>query len=135
VERAHRGEGPTLIEAKMMRMKGHAIHDAAAYVPKEMFEFWRRRDPIARFESYLLDKGCLTEKQNRELVADVERQVEADREIAEASPMPDAAEAATGVYCEPGCHPIAPKYGGVKRDEKKQRGGKLKESEAALHFR
>ena len=34
VERAHRGEGPTLIEAKMMRMKGHAIHDAAAYVPK-----------------------------------------------------------------------------------------------------
>jgi len=36
VARAHRGEGPTLIEAKMMRMKGHAIHDAAAYVPKEM---------------------------------------------------------------------------------------------------
>ena len=34
VERAHRGEGPTLIEAKMMRMKGHAIHDAASYVPK-----------------------------------------------------------------------------------------------------
>ncbi len=39
VERAHRGEGPTMIEAKMMRMKGHAIHDAAAYVPKAMFEF------------------------------------------------------------------------------------------------
>src|SRR5579859_5246651 len=39
VERAYRGEGPTLIEAKMMRMKGHAIHDAANYVPKAMFEF------------------------------------------------------------------------------------------------
>src|SRR2546430_6985407 len=36
VERAHAGEGPTLIEAKMMRMKGHAIHDAADYVPKPM---------------------------------------------------------------------------------------------------
>ncbi len=34
--RARRGEGPTLIEAKMMRMKGHAIHDAAQYVPREL---------------------------------------------------------------------------------------------------
>ena len=41
-ERARRGEGPTLIEAKMMRMKGHAIHDAADYVPKPMFEFWKQ---------------------------------------------------------------------------------------------
>ena len=49
-ERAYRGEGPTLIEAKMMRMKGHAIHDAAQYVPAKLFEYWRERDPIARFE-------------------------------------------------------------------------------------
>src|SRR5215475_4683425 len=54
IERARRGEGPTLIEAKMMRMKGHAIHDAAAYVPKEMFDFWKKRDPLARFENYLV---------------------------------------------------------------------------------
>ena len=40
-ERAWRGEGPTLIEAKMMRMKGHAIHDAAQYVPAKLFEYWR----------------------------------------------------------------------------------------------
>ena len=50
-ERARRGEGPTLIEAKMMRMKGHAIHDAAEYVPKPLFEYWKRRDPIARLEA------------------------------------------------------------------------------------
>ncbi len=54
-ERARRGEGPTLIEAKMMRMKGHAIHDAAEYVPKPLFEYWRKRDSIARFENYLLN--------------------------------------------------------------------------------
>ena len=61
VERAHRGEGPTMIEAKMMRMKGHAIHDAAAYVPKPMFDFWKKRDPIARFENYLVkEKKWLT---------------------------------------------------------------------------
>ena len=41
-ERARRGEGPTLIEAKMMRMKGHAIHDAAQYVPARLFEYWQR---------------------------------------------------------------------------------------------
>src|SRR5246500_2317439 len=49
-ERARRGEGPTMIEAKMMRMKGHAIHDAAQYVPAELFDYYQRRDPIARFE-------------------------------------------------------------------------------------
>ena len=66
VERAHRGEGPTLIEAKMMRMKGHAIHDAAAYVPKPMFDFWKKRDPIARFENYLVkEKKWLTRERER----------------------------------------------------------------------
>ena len=55
VGRAHRGEGASLIEAKMMRMKGHAIHDGAEYVPKAMFEYWKRRDPIARFENYLVN--------------------------------------------------------------------------------
>src|SRR5690348_2012312 len=64
VERAHRGEGPTLIEAKLMRMKGHAIHDAAAYVPKEMHEFWRKRDCIDRFQKYLFDKKWLTPQQD-----------------------------------------------------------------------
>src|SRR5579864_9379331 len=64
IERAHRGEGPTMIEAKMMRMKGHAIHDAASYVPKAMFEFWKKRDPIARFENYLVkEKKWLTQKE------------------------------------------------------------------------
>jgi len=133
VQRAHDGGGPTLIEAKMMRMKGHAIHDAAAYVPKEMFDYWKRRDPIARFEQYLTQRGWLTAKENAELIAGIDRQIEDDRQIAEASPMPDAAEAPKGVYCDEGCHPIALKYGGVK--VKQAPTGKIKESEAALHFK
>jgi len=133
VERAHRGEGPTLIEAKMMRMKGHAIHDAAAYVPKEMLEFWKRRDPIARFENHLFQKQWLTTKQNEELIATVDEQIDEDRQIAEASPMPDPTDAPKGVYCDEGCHPITLKYGGVK--VKAQQGRKLKQSEAALHFK
>src|SRR5947209_14269787 len=63
-ERARRAEGPTLIEAKMMRMKGHAIHDAADYVPKPLFEYWRKWDPLLRLEKHLLEKRWLTREQN-----------------------------------------------------------------------
>ena len=112
VERAHRGEGPTLIEAKMMRMKGHAIHDAASYVPKPMFDFWKKRDPIARFENYLVkEKKWLTPKENEALIAEVEEVIEAEREIAVNSPMPTPESAEGGVFCEDGCHEIKPKYG------------------------
>ena len=113
-ERARRGEGPTLIEAKMMRMKGHAIHDAAQYVPKELFTYWQRRDPIARFQDYLLKRKWLTPEQDRALIDSVEKELEVDRDFAERSPMPNPDEAPKGVYCEPGCHPVTPKYGGVK---------------------
>jgi TPP-dependent pyruvate/acetoin dehydrogenase alpha subunit len=133
VERAHRGEGPTLIEAKMMRMKGHAIHDAAAYVPKPMFEFWKKRDPIARFENYLVkEKKWLTAKENAELISDVERVIEEEREIAVNSPMPTPESAEGGVFCEDGCHDIKPKYGMPK--VKKGSGG-FKQTEAAVHLR
>ena len=135
VERAHRGEGATLIEAKMMRMKGHAIHDAAGYVPKEMVEYWRKRDPITRFEGYLMEKKWLTAEQNQKLIAEVEKQIEADREFAVASPMPQPEEAATGVYCEGDCHPIKPKYGKPKVKSASAGGRKPKESEAAIHFK
>jgi TPP-dependent pyruvate/acetoin dehydrogenase alpha subunit len=133
VERAHRGEGPTLIDAKMMRMKGHAIHDAASYVPKAMFDFWKKRDPIARFENYLVkDKKWLTQKENQALIAEVEAGIEAEREIAVNSPMPTPESAEGGVFCENGCHDIKPKYGMPK--VKKGTGG-YKETEAAVHLK
>src|SRR5438874_1916742 len=53
VDRARRGEGPTLIEAKTFRMRGHAEHDDASYVPKELFEEWEARDPITLLLAYL----------------------------------------------------------------------------------
>src|SRR5262245_14739306 len=133
VERAHRGEGPTMIEAKMMRMKGHAIHDAAAYVPKEMHEFWRKRDCIDRFRKYLNEKKWLTPAQDAEVSGEVEKEVDEDRAFAESSPMPEPHTAGEGVYCEDGCHKIKPKYGTQK--EFKRGEGKLKETEAAIHFK
>jgi TPP-dependent pyruvate/acetoin dehydrogenase alpha subunit len=133
VERAHRGEGPTMIEAKMMRMKGHAIHDAASYVPKPMFDFWKKRDPIARFENYLVkEKKWLSGKDNADLIADVERVIEEEREIAVNSPMPKPESAEGGVFCENGCHEIKPKYGMPKV---KKGTGSFKQTEAAVHLR
>ncbi len=138
-ERARRGEGPTLIEAKMMRMKGHAIHDAAEYVPKPLFEYWKKRDPIARLENYLVSKKkWLTPAENEELIAGVERQLEADREIAVNSPMPTPESAAGGVYCEAGCHQIKPKYAMPASAALKTSSGKStvpKRSESAVHLK
>jgi len=137
-ERARRGEGPTLIEAKMMRMKGHAIHDGAEYVPKKMFEYWRKRDPVVRFENYLVKaKKWLTPPENEKLIADLERFLEDEREFAVNSPMPTPESAAGGVYCEAGCHDIKPKYAmpKTKPKTKMRSSGDLKRSEAAVHLK
>jgi TPP-dependent pyruvate/acetoin dehydrogenase alpha subunit len=110
-ERARRGEGPTLIEAKMMRMKGHAIHDAAQYVPRDLLEYWRKRDCISRFENYLInEKRWLAPEEHERLKAEIESEINADRDFATSSPMPDPATTPQEVYCE-GCHQIRPKYG------------------------
>jgi len=133
-ERARRGQGPTLIEAKMMRMKGHAIHDAAQYVPKPLFGYWQKRDPIARFEKFLLGKKWLSADQNQELIAGVEQELEADREFAVNSPMPEGKTAPGGVYCEAGCHEIKVKYG-LPEVSGAAEGKAPLQSETALHFK
>jgi len=133
-ERARRGEGPTLIEAKMMRMKGHAIHDVAQYVPRPLFEYWTRRDPIARFESYLVNvKKWITREQNEKLIADVERQLDEDREFAVNSPMPDASSTPLNVWCE-GCHEVKLKYAVPEYPNEKKTAGR-KQVEAAEHLK
>ncbi len=135
VERAHRGEGPTLIEAKMMRMKGHAIHDGADYVPKPLLEYWRRRDPIARFENYLVNEmKWLTVAANRELIARVDEQIEREREAAVASPMPVPESAIGGVYCEDGCHQVKPKYG-MPKVRPAPTGARPHQTDAAVHLK
>jgi TPP-dependent pyruvate/acetoin dehydrogenase alpha subunit len=133
-ERARRGQGPTLIEAKMMRMKGHAIHDAAEYVPKALFEYWRKRDPIVRLEKHLLEKNWLTPQQNQELIAGVEKQLDEDRDFAVASPMPTPESAAGGVYCEAGCHQVKPKYA-IPKSSVGRSGSLTQSRETAVHLK
>ncbi len=106
VERARRGDGPTLIEAKTFRRKGHAQHDPANYVPDWMRKEWEAKDPILRFEKYLTEKKLWSEKDKKEILERIERELKVELEAAEASPLPQPEEAALGVYCEEGCHEI-----------------------------
>jgi len=105
VQQARAGNGPVLIEAKTMRMRGHAQHDAAEYVPKRTLEEWRRRDPLDRYERYLSANKLWDAKSKKEIDDHIAREIAADVEFAENSPFPPPELAAEGVYCE-GCHTI-----------------------------
>jgi TPP-dependent pyruvate/acetoin dehydrogenase alpha subunit len=97
-ERARRGDGPTLIEAKTMRMKGHAEHDDARYVPKAVFDKWRKKDPLLRYEKYLAQKRLLTAKEKAAIAERVDKEIRADVEFAESSPFPPPEAAARTVW-------------------------------------
>ena len=105
VSHAREGNGPVLIEAKTMRMLGHAQHDSAEYVPKAMLEAWKQRDPLDRFEKVLTEKKLWDAKTKKEIDARIASEIRADVEFAENSPFPPPETAEEGVYCE-GCHTI-----------------------------
>jgi TPP-dependent pyruvate/acetoin dehydrogenase alpha subunit len=105
IARARAGNGPVLIEAKTMRMRGHAQHDSPEYVPKEMFELWKQRDPLGRYEKFLNENKLWDGKTKKEIDARIAREIQADLEFAENSPFPPPELAGQGVYCE-GCHTV-----------------------------
>ena len=100
--RALDGGGPTLIEAVTMRMHGHAAHDDMKYVPAELVEQWRRRDPIDRQEKRLRALGVDVDA----LRASVSGEIEAAAAEALAGPMPSPQDAALGVFCEGEAEPL-----------------------------
>ncbi len=100
VSEARAGGGPRMLEVKTFRMKGHAEHDDAGYVPPELFERWRARDPIARFERHLADEGLATRAELDAILADVDRRLDEDVDFALASPWPPPERALEGVYEE-----------------------------------
>ena len=99
VDRARSGGGPSLIEARTFRMKGHAEHDDAGYVPKEQFEEWKAKDPIDRFERHLLN-GLATEEELRRIAAAIDEELNAEVDRALASPFPPPERALENVYAE-----------------------------------
>ena len=109
VRAAREGNGPVLIEAKTMRMAGHAQHDPAAYVPREMTDYWKARDPLERYRTYLTQNKLWETDTQASLDARVEKELAAELALAEASPFPSPETAEQGVYCD-GCHTIEARW-------------------------
>jgi pyruvate dehydrogenase E1 component alpha subunit len=98
VNRARRGEGPTLIECKTYRHKGHSRFDPATYRPKEEVEAWLKKDPVQRFRAKLLEMGLLTEQEAKRMELEAVSAVEEAVRFAMESPYPSPEEALENVY-------------------------------------
>ncbi len=97
-ERARAGEGPTLIEAKTYRTRGHSRSDRNRYRTREEIEAWKARDPIARFEAEIVALGLATEPRVAAIAAEVEKEMAEAVTAASASPWPAVADVARDVY-------------------------------------
>jgi 2-oxoisovalerate dehydrogenase E1 component alpha subunit len=101
VERARRGEGPTLIEAKTYRITAHSSDDDdRRYREREEIQEWRLKDPIVRFEQYLLDNGVLDEERREEIDDRIKAEVAEASEYAENAPFAEPESVLSGVYAE-----------------------------------
>jgi 2-oxoisovalerate dehydrogenase E1 component len=87
-ERARGGEGPSLLEFKTFRMRGHEEASGTAYVPSELFEEWGRKDPLVRFETLLIENGVLDAAERDAIRADLKPGIEALLDAALATPEP-----------------------------------------------
>jgi len=100
VDRARNGEGPTLIEAVTFRMGAHSTSDdPSRYAPPELFEEWGKKDPIQRFERYLLRQGVLDEDAMEAIAKKAEKEVaDAIKEAEKADPHPPVDSIFDDVY-------------------------------------
>ncbi len=99
-ERARSGEGPTLLEFRTYRYKGHSMSDPAKYRSKEEVEEYKQRDPVEVVRRTLLDKKMATEKEIDAIGKRVEEKVEESVKFAEESNYPDPGEAMKDVYSQ-----------------------------------
>jgi pyruvate dehydrogenase E1 component alpha subunit len=100
VARARAGEGPSIVEGVTMRMHGHAEHDPADYVPKDMYDEWSKKDPVELFENVLIDAGVLDGDAAKKVREDARQLAIAARRKALADPMPEPSGIEDGVYAD-----------------------------------
>jgi len=82
-------------------MEGHAVHDDAFYVPKDMFEEWAKSDPLERFRAWLRQNAELSDDEEDEIAAGVKKILNDSLQRAEESPMPDPSSLTEGVFATP----------------------------------
>lgn len=100
VDRARKGDGPTLIECKTYRWHGHSEHDKASYRTEDEFLEWKSRDPIPRFELYLGQLKVLNKETIEKTEQDIRKKIEEAVRFAEESPFPEGKDALEDVYQE-----------------------------------
>lgn len=102
LERARRGEGPTMIEGITYRMEAHTnSDDPSRYRSDDEVDRWRARDPIARLEAYLIAEGVLDEAERAETAEAAEELAAATRQAMNESPRLDPLELFDHVYSTP----------------------------------
>jgi len=99
-DRARRGDGPTLLEFRTYRYKGHSMSDPAKYRTKEELEEYKDRDPIEMVKIKILANGWATEEDLKEIDAKIKAEVEESVKFAEESNYPDPSEAYKDVYVQ-----------------------------------
>jgi TPP-dependent pyruvate/acetoin dehydrogenase alpha subunit len=98
IDRAREGGGPTVIEADTMRMLGHAIHDGAEYVPADLLESWKARDPVAAMRRRLLDERVVGQEHLDAIDQTARTKIQEAVAAAEGAPFPDPSTLHDGVY-------------------------------------
>lgn len=99
-ERAIKGEGPTVIEAVVVRLVAHSSDDNDRYRTDEMRTEVRKHDPVPRMRSYMIERGLLTEESEAAMVKEVTADIRGSLDRAEAAPAADPAEARRHIYAE-----------------------------------
>ncbi len=98
IKRARAGEGPSLIECKTYRHRGHFEGDPCAYRTDDELAEWKEKDPLTRFEKKLLDMNVLTGEKVEEIKKSIEKELVEAVKFTEESPMPDPSEITEDVY-------------------------------------
>jgi acetoin:2,6-dichlorophenolindophenol oxidoreductase subunit alpha len=100
INRARRGEGPTLIECKTYRWMGHSMNDPGVYRTPGEVEVWKQKCPIRRFEAYLKGKNLLDDQKGKAVYRRVNEEIEEAVRFAEASPLPSPEDTLLDVYAD-----------------------------------
>ena len=110
---------PVILEAMTFRMRGHEEASGTKYIPPELFEEWKKKDPIENYQRYLVDIGLLNESRVADLRANLKKQIEDDWDAvsAEEDIRPDAVEELSSVYAAGNVPPAEPE---TSRQSKKR---------------
>jgi len=105
VEKARKGQGPTLLECKTYRWMGHSgitLDLEVGYRSKEEIEQWMERCPIKRFRGWLMERSYLTDEEDKRVEEEVKKQIDEAVRFMQSSPYPTREELERDIYFEEG---------------------------------